>query len=608
MAEKIGEYDILEKLGTGGFGSVWKARSPGGEIVAIKLLDPKLLDNDLVVRKFFSEAMILARLDHKNITKLKDFFPDESNYVIVMDFVEGITLREFLDREKGKEGRIPLVQTLGMARQILEAFQYAHDAEVIHRDIKPGNIMISKNGLIKIMDFGIAKISSTPTHSTSRHMFSYYYAAPERFKGRPVDARSDIYSLGIVFYELFTGEKPFNSKDTAELMYRQLNDPPPTKYLNNIPGPSGKAILKALEKEPEKRFQNCLEFSKALARDIPTLPDEDAIPPDDDGKTIVEIPSKIGKSKVKIPRHFQILALAILVIGIAVGLYFGWDHVEPHIPGLKPHPTRPGQLEPNGKNEKGFEEFKHQKDGSVMIMIPKGEFKMGSEENDDEKPVQSIYLDGYFIDKFLVANSQFKKFVEEQGYETNAEKEGEGMVWTDLGWNLRSGANWRNPDGFSSAEGKDDHPVTQVSYDDAANYCRWAGKKLPTEAQWEKAARGPEGNEYPWGNTEPDPTRANYRYGEELSGTTTPVGHYTKGQSDYGAFDMAGNVYQWCRDWYDTGKRKGKNPTGPETGKERVVKGGSFNDSLGSLRSANRGWFEPDYSNFIFGFRCVLEP
>jgi serine/threonine protein kinase len=267
--EKIREYEIIEALGNGGFGSVWKARSPGGEIVAIKLLNPQFLSNDLVVRKFFHEAMVLARLDHKNITKLKEFFPDGSNYVIVMEYVEGITLREFLDQKKSAGERIDYAQALDMARQILDAFQYAHEANVIHRDIKAGNIMMSKDDLIKIMDFGIAKISTAPTHHTSARMFSPHYTAPERFKERPVDERSDIYSLGIVFYELFTSEKPFDSKDAASLVYSQLNDPPPTKYLKTLPGQINLAILRALEKEPEKRFQNCQEFSRALGLDIP---------------------------------------------------------------------------------------------------------------------------------------------------------------------------------------------------------------------------------------------------------------------------------------------------------------------------------------------------
>ena len=157
---------------------------------------------------------------------------------------------------------------------------------------------------------------------------------------------------------------------------------------------------------------------------------------------------------------------------------------------------------------------------------------------------------------------------------------------------------------MTSIEGKDDHPVSQVSYNDSLNYCKWANKNLPTEAQWEKGARGPDGNEYPWGNTEPNDTTANF---DNLIGSTSKAGNYEKGQSLYGLLDMAGNVYQWCQDWYGTGPRAESNPAGPETGSERVIKGGSFIESMESLRSANRDRYEPGYSSFLFGFRCACE-
>ena len=176
------------------------------------------------------------------------------------------------------------------------------------------------------------------------------------------------------------------------------------------------------------------------------------------------------------------------------------------------------------------------------------------------------------------------------------------MVRIGRRWKKIEGASWRKPDGLTSTDGKDDHPVSQVSYNDAAKYCEWAQKGLPTEAQWEKAARGPEGNEYPWGNSEPNDTMANF---DNIVGSTTAVGSYDKGQSFYGLHDMAGNVYQWCQDWYATGARQPKNPAGPDTGKERVIKGGSFIEGVESIRSANRDRYEPNYSSFLFGFRCA---
>jgi formylglycine-generating enzyme required for sulfatase activity len=239
-----------------------------------------------------------------------------------------------------------------------------------------------------------------------------------------------------------------------------------------------------------------------------------------------------------------------------------------------------------------------------MIYIPVGEFTMGSDKYTSEGPIQQISLDAYLIDKYLVTNRQFKQFVEETNYQTDAEKNHSGEVWTGRRWSNDENATWRLPDGSTPVEGREDHPVSQVSYNDAEAYCKWAGKDLPAEAQWEKAARGPGGNTYPWGNFDPDDSMANYS--DSFIEGTTPTTKYEKGQSYYGAFDMAGNLYQWCKDWYVTGiERKANNPTGPGEGTERVLKGGSYSESMDSLRSPNRISADPATSKAIYGFRCI---
>lgn len=247
------------------------------------------------------------------------------------------------------------------------------------------------------------------------------------------------------------------------------------------------------------------------------------------------------------------------------------------------------------KNEHGYDEFRFIKDGSIMVHIPEGNFTMGSKEYSDEEPIRTVYQDEYYIDKFLVTNREFRRFVEETQYQTDAEREGFGWARTGRRWKRVNGANWKKPDGITSIEDKDDHPVVQVSYNDALCYCRWAGKRLPTEVEWEKAARGPKGNKYPWGNSEPDNTMVNF---DNFEGSTTPVDMYEKGLSHYGIYNMAGNVYQWTNDWY-------KKRQGAGSGKERVIKGGSFIEGSESLRSANRDRYEPDYRSYLFGFRCA---
>jgi len=599
--QKIGDYEILDKLGIGGFGTVWKAKAHDGTPVAMKILNPQALDNERVVKKFFHEAMILAKLDHKNITRLMEFFPDGSNYAIAMEYVEGITLKDFIKKNKRK---VPYEQALNIAAQTLRAFQYANENGIIHRDIKPGNIMIDKNNTVKIMDFGIARISTTASHETASQMLSIQYAAPERFqKGAEIDSRSDIYSLGIVFYELFAGIAPFTGDETFKIIHDHISEipEPPTKHSNKISEEVSHAILKALEKKPEDRFQTCREFSKALESGTAIL--DDATREID--LSVTQIGPITGEEYLEKKRPIFLMALiSVAVIGIAMGGYL----VTKNYLSQEREPvtvTATGtKAEPGDKNTKGFTEIRHPKDNSVMISIPEGEFTMGSDEYAAEKPVQKIFLDRYYIDKFLVSNSQFQKFVEETQYITDAEKEGYGMVRIGRRWKKVKEANWKKPDGLTSIGEKDNHPVTQVSYNDALIYCQRFGKDLPTEAQWEKAARGPDGNEYPWGNTEPDDTMGNF---DNIIGTTTPVDNYEKGQSFYGSHDMAGNVYQWCKDWYATGERKAKNPLGPATGKERVVKGGSFIEGIESLRSPNRDRYEPNYRSYLFGFRCACK-
>ncbi len=614
IGEKLGDYEIVASLGKGGFGSVWKATDSNGTPVAIKVLNPQVLDNQKVVKKFFHEAMILAKLDHPGITRLLEFFPDGNNYAIVMEYVEGVELKKVLQKQKGV---LPIEIAMKIAKQSLDAFQYALDNGILHRDIKPGNIMIDNSGNAKIMDFGIAKMSSTASHDTAASMLSVHYTAPERFdQSREIDARSDIYSLGLVFYEMFAGRRPFTATETSQIMFSHLNEipDPPSDFVNSLPPEVSGAILKALEKDPEDRFRDFAEFSRALDPDAGD--DSDATILTDDDMTVImdaaeEKPEEAagpaaGASKKKSKTGLIAAVVGILiVIGAAGGFFLLRSPAEKGAESAVEGQAAQEEAGVSGpKNSKGFVEVKSPADGAPLIRVPAGEFTMGSEKYSAERPVQRIYLDGYYIDKYLVTNDRFSRFVEATGYTTDAEKEGAGMVRIGRRWKKVDGANWRMPDGLTGIEGRGNTPVSQVSYNDASQYCQWAGRKLPTEAQWEKAARGPEGNQYPWGDQEPNDTMANF---DNLVGSPTPVDRYEKGQSYYGAFDMAGNVYQWTRDWYGTGKRADKNPTGPETGEEKVIKGGSFIEGIESLRSANRDRYAPNYSSFLFGFRCAAQ-
>ena len=263
MPTKIGNYDVIKLLGKGGFGTVWKATDSKGKAVAVKLLNPDALQNERAVRKFFHEAIILSRLDHPNICRFIDFFPYNQNFAIVMDFVQGADMKKLLRERKGP---LPLEMAYRIAEQTLDAFHYAHQQSVLHRDIKPENITIDENNNVKIMDFGIAKLSSAETQHTSATMISPAYTAPERFDTKnTVTHLSDIYSLGIVFYEMFSGRHPYRASTPAAMITAHLRTvPAPPDEIVDMPKEISQSILKALEKTPEDRFEDFAAFKTAL--------------------------------------------------------------------------------------------------------------------------------------------------------------------------------------------------------------------------------------------------------------------------------------------------------------------------------------------------------
>jgi len=227
-------------------------------------------------------------------------------------------------------------------------------------------------------------------------------------------------------------------------------------------------------------------------------------------------------------------------------------------------------------------------DGAPMVVIPAGAFWMGRDDgNDDEHPRHRVELDAYAIDRYEVTNALYQRFVAATNHRAP------GLANPNVSENLL-----RDLTGASQ-------PVVGVSWHDADAYCRWAGMRLPTEAEWEKAARGDDGRAYPWG--EPwDPSRANSK--ESGLGRTAPVGSYPSGVSPYGVHDMAGNVWEWVADWYAKdyythGPRR--NPTGPDSGSWKVLRGGSWGYLPSLLKTTSRLSITPDLRNTVVGFRCA---
>jgi eukaryotic-like serine/threonine-protein kinase len=264
IGRTVGQYKILEKLGEGGMGAVYRAVDVMIEReVAIKMLRPEIARQPDVVERFRSEAKTLAMINSPGIAMLYSFFRDGNDFFMVMEFVRGRTM-EAVIREAGA---MPWRKATALFTDILTAIEPAHRIGVLHRDIKPANIMLTVLGSIKVMDFGIARALGTARMTREGRMVgTLEYISPERVKGKETDVRSDIYSLGVVFYEMLSGHLPFESDSEFELMREHLEAQPPplSSFGAEIPRGVEAALMRALAKAPEERYQSCSEFAEAL--------------------------------------------------------------------------------------------------------------------------------------------------------------------------------------------------------------------------------------------------------------------------------------------------------------------------------------------------------
>lgn len=322
--------------------------------------------------------------------------------------------------------------------------------------------------------------------------------------------------------------------------------------------------------------------------------------------------------------------------------------MEPVLQALGPAPATADEIRvpavPEAAQEKGPQPLATRRrpaDGMTMVYVPAGEFQMGNAGTQwmwsgtlaagdltlqvfvDEGPQHAVTLDAFWIDQTEVTVAMFRTFVEATGYETSAERDGWGAPYRagpkEDEWPHIGGVDWQHPHGPAS-QAQADHPVVQVSWGDAAAYCAWAGGQLPTEAQWEKAARGTDGRRWPWGDVY-DGSRGSFcgthcpcerqqqrSYGDGFA-LTAPVGSFPGGASPYGALDMAGNVWEWTADWYDEATYAAspyEHPTGPPSGSERVQRGGAWIDNEAWVRTTVRHATEPGVRCDDLGFRCAV--
>ncbi len=528
IGQSLGRYHLLEQLGEGGMAVVYKAYDTRLETdVAVKVirterLAPEILQRSL--KRFEREAKALARLTHPNIVKVTDFGEYEGKPYLVMEYLPGGTLKNRI-----KQGPIPWGDAIRLLLPIAEALDFAHSQNMIHRDVKPSNILLTERGQPMLTDFGIAKIldleETQDLTGTGMGVGTPEYMAPEQWTGK-ASALSDQYSLGVVLYEMLTGRKPYIADTPAAILLKQATEPLPRpgQYARDLPEKVEKVLLKTLTKNPEDRYQSMEEMASAWQNALESK-----------GQVMPSI-SGSAKSRQK-PRVEAIATQETL------GTIDQSDYEEEFV---EAQPSR--IVEYDGKKEltiaiaSGVE--------MAFVRVPAGEFLMGSPDGigiNDEHPQHEIYLDEFWMSKTPVTNLQYQVFIEATGYLPPD-------YWKDN----------RSPDG------KKQHPITFVSWTDSNTFCAWASRvskqkiRLPTEAEWEKAARGTDKLLYPWGSQKPSRDLCNYL--KLFSADTSPVEQFSpQGDSPYGCADMAGNVWEWTADWYDSeyyAYSPPKNPSG----------------------------------------------
>jgi serine/threonine protein kinase/formylglycine-generating enzyme required for sulfatase activity len=667
-ARTIGRYEILREIGRGGMAVVLLARDPYMDRqVAIKVLPQQFTHDPTFLTRFQREAKVIASLEHPAIVPVYDFGEHGGAPFIVMRYMPGGSLADRLDK-----GPMSLKAAADLLNQLAPALDEAHRHRIVHRDMKPGNILFDQRGAPYLADFGIVKLSegaSTALTATGGSLGTPSYISPEQARGElRLDGRSDIYSLGVIFFEMLTGERPYNADTPMGVAVMHITEPVPQirERKPDLPAACQTVIDKAMAKDKNARYATAADLASAVALlaegklpPPPKMPETEFIPP-----AFAQSPGQRRVAKSRRVPTWLLIAGGLALIAAAVLLVYGlgggaktdaWGtatnaptSIAAAVPSSTPSiqavaPTRPATVTASpmprptqtavpspppthtpaptptpGPREPSA--FPLPGGGSVtMVWAPAGEFKMGTNDAEmkalladcfgcspnmyaNEQPRHIVFLDAYWIDQTEVTNGQYAA----------CEAAGACPAPGESSSGSRE-AYYGNP-------AYDNFPVIHVSWHNANTFCAWRDARLPTEAEWEKAARGVDGRTYPWGDGAITGELANSRdsnpEGESPEDgwfeDTSPVGYYPLGASPYGALDMAGNVSEWVADWYDSdyygSPDASENPVGPRTGRYHVVRGGSWDHGAVTLRVAYRGSNDPGYQDDKVGFRCARDP
>jgi formylglycine-generating enzyme required for sulfatase activity len=682
----VAHYRIEERIGSGGMGVVYRARDLRlDRVVALKFLPPALSADEHAKRRFLTEARAAAGLEDVNVCTIHEIGEtDDGRLFIAMAFVEGESLRGVIDR-----GPLPVSRALDIAVQIARGLGCAHSRGIVHRDVKPANVMVAAGGVVKLVDFGVAKLAGSTLTNAGTRPGTAAYMSPEQARGEDVDHRADVWALGVVLYEMLAGRRPFPG-DTDAAMLHAITGTAPAPLRSVRPGVSTaveRIVARALEKDRERRFPSADAMRAAL---LGAFEQEGAVP----------AAKRTRRARAPLLAAAVLLVLAATAAGVITWRNLGRRQALASLPRIErlvadgryadayalaagaerwlPRDTMLSRLmplmadritivsQPAGARVwlravaddgslvadstpagltpvRGLRVARADyhvsivKDGFVPVeriassAWNRAEASMGVPEDvtidvtlreAGEVPEGMVFVPGstytlvgreaptdagveladFFIDAHEVTNEEYREFVVAGGY---AEPrywrhrfvlDGRELSWAEAMRRLVDRTGLPGPRGWTGQEypaGAVRHPVTGVTWYEAAAYAEFAGKRLPTIFEWEKAARDGRYTHFeqlflPWGLA--DPARGIARRANFASGGAEPVGSHASGISPYGAYDMAGNVEEWIA-----------NPSGGE----RFITGGAWDDPMYVF--ANYLGVSPLHAAPTLGFRCARD-
>jgi formylglycine-generating enzyme required for sulfatase activity/tRNA A-37 threonylcarbamoyl transferase component Bud32 len=580
LPEFVGPYRVLEELGRGAMGVVYLAEDLNiGREIAVKVVRfDQFISSDEKAQlrlRLMREASAAGKLNHPGIVTVYQLGEQDNVVYIAMECVRGVSLEKMLAEGPMRDR----AHVFAILREVAEALDYAHAAAVIHRDVKPANILIRENGRAKITDFGIAKIGSQHMTQTGMVLGTPSYMAPEQLMAAQIDGKADQFSLGVMAFLMLSGRPPFKADSMAALIFQIVQtEPPPLHEIANQYSAAASAVLsRALAKRAADRYPDCTSFVKALEQACLGVPaprpvQMPAAPAPIPARPPAPSPAVRGRGLI----WAGLAAAAVIVLVVGSMLAARW--LRPATPPKAPDvavlpaaastpPAKEAETAPPPEAPPPAEKV-NPKDGLTYVLIPAGSFTMGCAGGErgcraGTLPAREVRISrAFYLSRTEVTADAYSRF---------------------------------DPAMAPSAL-----PATGVSWHDARRFCEWSGGRLPAEAEWEYAARaGQDGA--------PEGVRGEFAWYQGNSGGR-PREAGSKAANAFGLHDMLGNVWEWTADLYSANYYRsapGVDPEGPSTGREHVVRGGSATTAGAYLSYSSRFSFAPETRDSLLGFRCA---